>query len=157
MAILPSPGGRELKIIYMVKSYFIYAYPHTDKRHVYYELPSLDLNCKDNSIAGLNLQKWTIEKQIVKTVGAIFEVETEDQAVHYSRRPPIRAIWQNEADKLEWSVKRAAFDNVKELKAEASTNLLRLQLEPIKELYQSHTDYKTKRFILAEIIRIITS
>lgn len=132
----------------------MYAYQESKKVFVYYEIPSLELN-NGNTTDFNKLETTKLAKKIVNAIGGIVEVEKEGTTFYFSKQPLVKSIWKNGTDRDQWRMLQIQNDDYDKLLRSKHDSDLIEALQPLKELYiKSH--YKTRRFIIAEVIRVIT-
>ena len=132
----------------------MYAYPNPSGVFINYLFNSLEDVLKGDLSLG---EKYPTKGKVVDGVGcAIVVTVKEDGSISYKKNQFPAARWPNKEEVAEWIVKKRAVDASKVVLKEAKADLLKEQLEPIRQAYLS-SNYSTRTAILAEVMRIITS
>ena len=146
----------------LVDSFIIFAFSKGKDSHIYYRLPSLDINTNDGdtNVTNAFLHRCAYPQRLFKAggVGSIYKCKfTKDgETISFSKSTLPTAFWQNSEDRTQWQTLHSAYSTEAKTLSETKVNMLVKTLRPVAEAYDE-ADYIARRLILAEAIRIITS
>lgn len=142
----------------MKQTYLVYVGITQSKpeRHGFIDIPDLSLN---NGSSGDSYRVKLYGKKMFKhnSIGSIHAVTMDEngQVTFNPKTAPVD-FWKNKEDLVKWKAVQAPFLKITELMRKGEVNQLAAVLKPIQEAY-ADARYEERRYILAEVIRIITT